>query len=375
MYNIRAPLLRAAIGGHRDLAMMLLRSNADIKTDYWGYNVLMAAVEGNNAELVSYILSTKSIDVNEQCKGATALSYARDSTIIRQLIADKCDVNPLYGRTVLHSACAHGSVESVQVLLSARADVNCTQKGGLMLSLLSSSVSSNDSPFILENKQKILSMLCDAGHYPANKSILHSCARNSTQVSVCIAETVLTYAPGEVHDVVNDETPLYVAVQSANTKMIELLIKYRSDVHVRCGGGAEDTTLTPLEQALYQSTSLPLRTLEVILDVAADTMDAASCRQYRHRCMHMLGGALYSPKTRKSVRKIRALMHMLRNSPFWKRICTNEDGVHASVTTLMIPHMSDDMPGRVHVYGDEDIAAVYRIIADDILRTQFTHWM
>lgn len=123
-YEGLSALHLAVLQGCKDLARMLLDAGADINAMdvKSGQSPLMHAVEGNNADMV-YFLIENGCDVNSQ-------SYS--------------------GNTALHSACGRGQVDTVRLLLKSGADSSLKNYH-------------NDTPVMVANNKKIADVLRGRG--------------------------------------------------------------------------------------------------------------------------------------------------------------------------------------------------------------------
>ncbi|XP_040901344.1 B-cell lymphoma 3 protein homolog [Toxotes jaculatrix] len=119
-YEGLSPLHLAVLRGLKDLARMLLDAGADINVMdiKSGHSPLMHAVEGNNTDMVHFLIEN-GCDVNGQ-------SYS--------------------GNTALHSACGRGQVDTVRLLLKSGADSSLKNYH-------------NDTPVMVAKNKKIADVL------------------------------------------------------------------------------------------------------------------------------------------------------------------------------------------------------------------------
>jgi ankyrin repeat protein len=157
-YGGKTALQEAAASGRTEVVKLLLTAGADLNAPAasnrsTGRTALQAATESGNVELIQILLNCGA-DVN--APGCSALPFASESKKgVSILLAAGADVNAeSAGRTALHAAIETGSVEIVQMLLKADADVNAF--GGPVLSL------ATESKFRLELVPILLNAGADA---------------------------------------------------------------------------------------------------------------------------------------------------------------------------------------------------------------------
>jgi ankyrin repeat protein len=115
----KAAVISALQRGHVDAAKALLAAGARVHE-----RGLMCAAMGGAVELVTLMLA-RGADVNlQEGLGQTALSYASEPAVVRALLAAKADVNPDQGLSVLTGSCVELNLESINILLDAKAGVD-----------------------------------------------------------------------------------------------------------------------------------------------------------------------------------------------------------------------------------------------------------
>ena len=129
------PVRHAALNGHTEAVLLLLRRGVspDARVDAGGNTALMTAAWRGHAETVNALLE-RGADINARSDdGRTALMYGSGKpNIVKTLLDRGAHVAPRArdGRTALSSAIAAGSVEAVQLLIDANADVNAPGGNG-----------------------------------------------------------------------------------------------------------------------------------------------------------------------------------------------------------------------------------------------------
>ncbi|XP_067653322.1 protein fem-1 homolog B-like [Haliotis asinina] len=125
----------AAIGGHREVFELLVSKGAkELHADRFGLNILQAACLGGNVNLVKYVLSqnTRDIDTRMSCwKTPLMLAAENGHKNVVELLVDKgADVSlkDETGGNVLHIACYGGHLDVVKYLLSLNS-IKINRKG------------------------------------------------------------------------------------------------------------------------------------------------------------------------------------------------------------------------------------------------------
>ncbi|XP_067648838.1 ankyrin repeat, PH and SEC7 domain containing protein secG-like [Haliotis asinina] len=129
------PLVQAAFWGHRDVSEFLLCMGADVsQTDPNRESVLHWACRGGQLDMVKYLLSLCSVDINSRGKGGrTPLMAAamRGRTDIGLLLvnmgANLSQVDDV-GNNVMHWACKYGQLDLLKGILS-RGSVDINSRG------------------------------------------------------------------------------------------------------------------------------------------------------------------------------------------------------------------------------------------------------
>ncbi|XP_067661560.1 ankyrin repeat domain-containing protein 50-like [Haliotis asinina] len=128
----RTPVMLAAKGGHKEVIELLINHRADLSTiDKVGNNILHIACESGHIDVVQYLLSLDSLDINSRgWKKRTPVMLAAKGghkEVIELLINHRADlsVSGKGGDNILHIACESGHIDVVQYLLSLNSlDIN-----------------------------------------------------------------------------------------------------------------------------------------------------------------------------------------------------------------------------------------------------------
>ncbi len=134
-YYELSPLMYAAKEGHLEAARLIINYDAKDSPnidalDKDGNTVLMHAVRGGNAEIVSLILDKKpQVNFAEKTFARTALMLAAEGgyAVMMQLLIQK-DADPyhrdIYNNTILINASNNNHVDAMKVALANKVDVN-----------------------------------------------------------------------------------------------------------------------------------------------------------------------------------------------------------------------------------------------------------
>jgi len=141
----QTPLHKAAIGGHVDVARVLLDAGADIRaTDFSGYTPLHRACDNGHLDVVRVLLeagadghAADNDTDNDEKEDSTPLHRACDNghlDVVRVLFEAGADLHAAdnWRRTPLHVACMSGQFDVVRFLLDAGAlaDLNAVDNCG-----------------------------------------------------------------------------------------------------------------------------------------------------------------------------------------------------------------------------------------------------
>ncbi|XP_046346164.2 ankyrin repeat domain-containing protein 50-like [Haliotis rufescens] len=123
----KTPVMLAARNGHKEVVELLVKKGADLSLAYnaAGSNVLHVACFKGHVDVVKYLLSQDTVDVNSRgWKKRTPMMRAAEKghkEIVELLVNKGADLSLAYntaGSNVLHLACFNGHVDVVKYLLS-----------------------------------------------------------------------------------------------------------------------------------------------------------------------------------------------------------------------------------------------------------------
>ncbi|XP_046562349.1 ankyrin repeat domain-containing protein 50-like [Haliotis rubra] len=121
----RTAVMLAAENRHKDVVELLVDKEANMSlVDKTGDNILHCACRGGSVEVVKYILSKKTVDIDGRgSKKMTPIMVARHcghKDVVELLVSKTADGSLRYYNhiTMLHSACQEGNMEMVKYVLS-----------------------------------------------------------------------------------------------------------------------------------------------------------------------------------------------------------------------------------------------------------------
>jgi ankyrin repeat protein len=235
--NGRTPLADAAVNGWLKVATYLLDHGADVNVG----TALNAAAAAGNRAMVELLLSRCANVNSKDGGGATPLWIAVNKnypSVIEVLLANKADVNvpDNSGNTPLLTAAGHGQVKIAQTLLAAGADPNMeTNQGRTPLSFAAGSGSPETVKLLLDAKAdpnggKLDAPLLAAIHkkdIASAELLLLAGANPETKGAVDWGINI----GGEQYYGNSDAsvTPLFLAIQTKQLPMVQLLLKFKAD--------------------------------------------------------------------------------------------------------------------------------------------------
>ncbi|XP_071098364.1 putative ankyrin repeat protein RF_0381 [Haliotis cracherodii] len=132
----RTPVMRAALGGHRDVVELLVSEGANVSlVDEDGDNIVHLACVGGDLETVKFVLVLNVVDINRRGLGSrTPVMWAavwghRD--VVELLVSEGANVSLVDedGDNILHLACVGGDLETVEFVLSLNLlDINSREE-------------------------------------------------------------------------------------------------------------------------------------------------------------------------------------------------------------------------------------------------------
>jgi len=254
------PLHFAAMGGHLDIAKVLLKMGADIDgfdTDE-STPLHVAALRGQG-EMIDLLLANGA-DVNRRDKnGAYALSFAAssgDPAIVQQILDAGADLNfwNARGITLLHFACNRGLRNLFDVLIERGADINAATEDGA--TPLNWAISEPGLPML----ETVLAAGADpqAATSHGETPLLRAAFRGYPEAAR------LLLAHGADPNAVDEGgwSPLLAAARDGNAEFVQLLIAHGAEVNAPNERGD-----TPLSAAVQTGS---VDAVEALLAAGAD---------------------------------------------------------------------------------------------------------
>jgi ankyrin repeat protein len=242
----RTALYEAVLGGHKDVAALLLANKAEVDAkDNYGETPLQAASENGFKEVAELLLANKAEVNARDIHGATSLHYAAFSghkDVTELLLANKADINAKdnLGKTPLHMAAAQGHKAVAELLLANKADVNAEDNAG-----------STPLAYAIVGDHKDVMELLQINHAyftvkesNAGDGEIHAAAEKGDLDKVkALLKDNPNLASSKGHD---DRTPLHYAAYKGNRDMAAFLLASKAEVNAKMQSGE-----TPLLTAAF----------------------------------------------------------------------------------------------------------------------------
>ncbi|XP_071115831.1 serine/threonine-protein phosphatase 6 regulatory ankyrin repeat subunit A-like [Haliotis cracherodii] len=182
-YRGRTPVMGAVLKGHKTVFDLLVSKGCDLTVkDKNNDNILYAACDGGNVQIVEYIVSRNIVDINStDYRGRTPVMGAMlkgHKAVFDLLVSKGCKmtVEDVFGDNILHKACDGGNVEIVEYIVS-RNIVNINSTGYVRRTpVMSAVLKGHKAVFVLlvskgcdltvkdKNNDNILYAACDGGN-------------------------------------------------------------------------------------------------------------------------------------------------------------------------------------------------------------------
>lgn len=229
-----------------------------------GRNLLHIACSSGHEEILNYILKQCSYDSSNEViniqddRGHTPLInavIAENNSMVKTLIKLGANVNMKNkdGNTSAHFAAGDGSVERLEILVDAKADINCTSSSGTPLHWAAGKGRAKAIKYLIEkgvdinslNESGLPSVLlaavagsdegttllieagCDIGLIVSgNLTLLHICAENGLKNSVAAILRTETGKKSCQIETVDGNLPIHLAAMSKDEDIIRILIPF-----------------------------------------------------------------------------------------------------------------------------------------------------
>ncbi|XP_048250934.1 ankyrin-3-like [Haliotis rufescens] len=226
------PILNAATKGHKDVFDLLVNKGANMALlDVADRNVLHAACEGGNVEIVQYILRQNVTPINAKATiGVTAVLVAAHNghgEVFDLLVAKGADllIQTEDGDNILHEACRGGSMKLVTYVLNQNiVDINSRGNIGMTPAMTAASMGHKDIFDLLQEKRADLSLFDRA-----KNNILHMACKggNVELVSYVLTKNIVDINSRNMVGV----TPALVAADSGHKEVLHLLMNTGADLN------------------------------------------------------------------------------------------------------------------------------------------------
>ncbi|XP_067653301.1 ankyrin repeat domain-containing protein 50-like [Haliotis asinina] len=276
----KTPLMLAAENGHNDVVEFLVEKGADLSLKVkTGDNVLHLACYGGQLDVVKYLLSLNSININRRgWKKMTPIMVAANQgykEVVELLVKRGADLSlRAQMGNILHTACSRGHFDVVKYLLSLNS-VDIDSRGW-----------NERTPVMVaafKGRKKVVELLVKHGadlslSTATNNEILHlSCIQGEFDVVKYLLS--LNYFDVNCRGW-NMMTPVMLAAYHGHKQVMELLVKHGADLsltvetgnnilHLACGKGKFDVVKYLLSLNLLDINSRGNKQMTPVM-VAAD---------------------------------------------------------------------------------------------------------
>ncbi|XP_067653306.1 putative ankyrin repeat protein RF_0381 [Haliotis asinina] len=125
------PIMVAAYQGHKEVVELLVKRGADLSRRTRDGNILHTACDGGQIDVVNYLLSLNSVDINSrgwnQRTPVMVAAYEGHKDVVELLVKHGADMSltTRFGSNILYIACEQGYPDIVKYLLSLKCvDIN-----------------------------------------------------------------------------------------------------------------------------------------------------------------------------------------------------------------------------------------------------------
>ncbi|XP_071115840.1 serine/threonine-protein phosphatase 6 regulatory ankyrin repeat subunit B-like [Haliotis cracherodii] len=227
----------AVFKGHKAVFDLLVSKGCDLTVkDKNGDNILHAACEGGNVQIVEYIVSLNIVDINSTGLARTPVMCAAlkgDTKVFNLLVSKGCDltVEDRNGDNILHAACEGGNVEIVEYIVSLNiVDINSTGNDR-RTPVMCAALKGHKVVFDL-----LVSKGCDLTVEDRNgDNVLHAACDggNVEIVEYIVSHNIVDINKGDRYK----RTPVMRAALKGHKKMFELLVSKGCDLTMEDGCG------------------------------------------------------------------------------------------------------------------------------------------
>ncbi|XP_071105463.1 serine/threonine-protein phosphatase 6 regulatory ankyrin repeat subunit B-like [Haliotis cracherodii] len=224
-HNGHTPVMMAAVQGHQNVFDLLVSKQADLTlVDNDGENILHLACEGNNKDIIQYLISPSNINTRGRF-GFTPVMIAAiqgHQSVFNLLVSKQADLTLVdnHGNSLLHTACLGGNKAIVQHLVSP---TNINTRGGHRITpVMMAALRGHQSVFdLLVSKQADLTLVDKDGF-----SVLHlACVGGNKAIVQHLVSPSNINARGH-----NGQTPVMMAAVQKHQYVFDLLVSEQADL-------------------------------------------------------------------------------------------------------------------------------------------------
>lgn len=227
----RTPVMFAAVEAHKDVFDVLVQNGANLALlDDDGNTILHVVCKGGNVEIVNYVLTQDSVDVNsingEMQTPAWTASLHGHKEVFDLLLRKGTDLQyvDFDGNTILHIACKGGNIEIVNYVITAKiVDINRRGFNGYT-PVMEAALSGHKDVFdVLVRRGADLSLFDDQ-----SCTSLHAACRGG---NVEIVKYILTQNIEIINTSCNEwSAPVSVAAYNGHKEVFDLLVENKADL-------------------------------------------------------------------------------------------------------------------------------------------------
>ncbi|XP_067661926.1 ankyrin repeat domain-containing protein 50-like [Haliotis asinina] len=227
----KTPVMLAALYGYKEVVELLVEKGANLSlVNDRGRNILHVACLKGRLEVLMYILSLSTVDINSRdVRQKTPVMTAAESgqkEVVELLVERGANLSLVCdrGRNILHLACSRGHMEVVKYILSQNiVDINSRVGSKKTSAMIAGEYGYKDVVELLVDNGADLSLVCDNGI-----NILHlACSKGCLEVvRYVISQDIVDINGGGIENM----TPVMMAAKSGHKEVVQFLVSRGADV-------------------------------------------------------------------------------------------------------------------------------------------------